>query len=73
MKQIKGKVMSFNEGDVVKLKSGGPDMTIVEIDSEGCFCQWFDDKGQMMSNVFKPVILEKVERNRPMNFRVSRA
>ncbi len=31
----------FKVGDVVQLKSGGPKMTVSEIDSDGVFCQWF--------------------------------
>jgi uncharacterized protein YodC (DUF2158 family) len=32
---------TFNEGDVVMLKSGGPKMTINSINIEGgCYCNW---------------------------------
>jgi uncharacterized protein YodC (DUF2158 family) len=36
--------MEFKVGDVVRLKSGGPAMTIASIDREGpvrCYCVWF--------------------------------
>jgi uncharacterized protein YodC (DUF2158 family) len=34
--------MEFKQGDVVRLKSGGPDMTIEEIDAQGnASCIWF--------------------------------
>lgn len=66
-------IMSFSKGDVVKLKSGGPEMTVVEVDDEECFCRWFDSKGQQMSDNFEQVGLEKVERNKPMGFRTTRA
>jgi uncharacterized protein YodC (DUF2158 family) len=37
--------MGFKEGDVVKLKSGGPKMTIERIDSDqSALCIWFDHK-----------------------------
>jgi uncharacterized protein YodC (DUF2158 family) len=46
---LKGEKMSeFKKGDVVKLKSGGPDMTIVEIGEFGydptikAKCHWFE-------------------------------
>ncbi|HCH4002762.1 TPA: DUF2158 domain-containing protein [Vibrio parahaemolyticus] len=64
--------MSFNEGDVVKLKSGGPKMTVVEVGDHECFCRWFDAKGQQMADNFELAALEKVEGNNPMSFRVSR-
>lgn len=31
-------------GDVVKLKSGGPAMTIAWISDGEAYCEWFDDK-----------------------------
>ena len=49
----------FNEGDVVRLKSGGPPMTITEIDATGeCYCRWFDGT-KPMSDRFKPSSLKK--------------
>lgn len=32
----------MKEGDVVVLKSGGPRMTIEEINDDAALCQWFD-------------------------------
>ncbi|MFA5849925.1 MAG: DUF2158 domain-containing protein [Bacteroidales bacterium] len=34
----------FKVGDTVKLKSGGPIMTINEINGNEISCQWFDKK-----------------------------
>jgi len=48
-------------GDVVKLKSGGPDMTIKSIDESGTFirCQWFvGDKVE--ADYFSPDSLQLV-------------
>lgn len=36
-------VMSFQVGDVVQLKSGGPRMTVETTDPEGIRCVWFDN------------------------------
>lgn len=37
-------VPAFEVGDVVKLRSGGPAMSIYEvIDDDTVICQWFDD------------------------------
>ena len=37
---------TFNIGDIVQLKSGGPDMTVSSVDTEGneCECCWFNRK-----------------------------
>lgn len=54
--------MQLKKGDVVKLKSGGPNMTISFIDNEfGTMfeCQWFD-KGELKHATFSPETLEKV-------------
>lgn len=29
-------------GDVVRLKSGGKDMTVTEINGDACLCHWFE-------------------------------
>jgi uncharacterized protein YodC (DUF2158 family) len=34
--------MVFQIGDVVKLKSGGPKMTVESMDNDGVKCVWFD-------------------------------
>ncbi len=44
---------NLKNGDVVYLKSGGPQMTIQEIRDDGiALCVWFDGK-QKFENVFK--------------------
>jgi len=37
------KMEEFKEGMVVKLKSGGPKMTIVEINPSYILCEWFHE------------------------------
>lgn len=43
-------------GDVVKLKSGGPKMTVTSIEDHmgtpSVFCEWFDEKNTQQSGVF---------------------
>lgn len=39
--------MKFNVGDVVKLNSGGPNMTIKESESETAWCQWMSNEGKV--------------------------
>lgn len=38
-------------GDVVKLKSGGPLMTVGVADGDLCSVHWFDDNGQFHSEM----------------------
>lgn len=47
-------------GDVVQLKSGGPKMTVSEIDEDNVFCQWFHNN-RVQSACFAPEQLKKVE------------
>lgn len=54
-------------GDVVRLKSGGPKMTVVtisktQLDSElSVWCEWFDEKNKAQKNTFHLVAVEKVD------------
>ena len=55
----------FQKGDVVRLKSGGPRMTVLELGdfsprgpSEGVKCVWFDRK-RREEDVFDAAVLEK--------------
>jgi uncharacterized protein YodC (DUF2158 family) len=60
---LKGKNMAheFKKGDVVKLKSGGPTMTVSNIgkdthDQEKVWCVWFE-KTKKFEDTFEPGIL----------------
>ena len=47
----------FKKGDIVVLKSGGPPMTIYEIDTECVYCVWF--KGdERVQGAFGPETLK---------------
>ena len=43
-------------GDVVKLKSGGPAMTITFIDSDNMTCEWFDKNDNKILTVNKSAL-----------------
>ena len=52
---------NFQPGDLVRLKSGGPVMTVHHADSAGdVVCNWFE-KGQPKGNVWPQALLERVE------------
>ncbi len=52
--------MDFSSGDVVRLKSGGPRMTIVNFDTKnGCYrCTWFEKDNERKYGCFEPEIIE---------------
>ncbi len=47
---------AFKPGDVVRLKSGGPAMTITRLNpagiENGATCQWFNDKAKLKTGMF---------------------
>ena len=56
----------FKTGDVVRLKSGGPNMTVVKYGlydyekTEKCLCRWFDEKHKLSEQTFWEEELEVV-------------
>lgn len=57
----------FNKGDQVKLKSGGPVMTVQSTGDyapmgpeDGVSCTWFDVKHVRKEDVFDAAVLEKI-------------
>lgn len=42
----------FKPGDVVSLKSGGPQMTIATVDGQSAFCEWFTDDQEPQGKSF---------------------
>jgi len=48
----------FREGDVVKLKSGGPMMTVGSIGNQMVRCEWFDANKVPQKNDFEQTVLE---------------
>jgi uncharacterized protein YodC (DUF2158 family) len=47
----------FKVGDTVQLKSGGPPMTITEVNDEEATCVWFD-RGEGKANAFVMAALQ---------------
>jgi uncharacterized protein YodC (DUF2158 family) len=55
--------MSFNPGDVVRLKSGGPRMVVAEFlsnygGSAKVYCKWFDINNRIQFDYIPPSALE---------------
>ena len=52
----------FNKGDVVRLKSGGPSMTVeltqCKDDPGKLNCSWFDKDGKRHFDYFDPAVVE---------------
>jgi len=49
---------AFKPGDTVKMKSGGPLMTVDSFSDDGdVWCEWFDDKNEPQGRSFKPHML----------------
>jgi len=44
-------------GDIVELKSGGPPMTVREIESDTVTCIWFDDRHQLQESAFDLLLI----------------
>lgn len=52
------RMSQFKTGDVVRLKSGGPKMTVKEEGDSIVSCQWFDRNGKTHTDKFQVVMLE---------------
>jgi uncharacterized protein YodC (DUF2158 family) len=52
--------MAFKVGDIVRLKSGGPKMTVTKVVGDRIHCEWFNDDNKVDFKVFPPEALEAV-------------
>lgn len=51
--------MGYMIGDTVQLKSGGPSMTVNNVDLDNyVYCDWFDEYGDRHSDKFKSELLQ---------------
>jgi uncharacterized protein YodC (DUF2158 family) len=55
----------MNTGDVVKLKSGGPSMTIVAFDGSMAECLWFSTDHHLQKDSFPIEVVEQVKHDIP--------
>lgn len=62
-KEIEPDTCPFKPGDIVKLKSGGPEMTVKAVQKFNIVCQWFSGKkleaGLFVEDSLVPVIGEE--------------
>ena len=66
-----GTQMEFEAGDLVRLKSGGPLMTVEQVgkqamtEEEAVWCTWFEkvsNKQVVQRDTFPPIVLEKADK-----------
>ena len=61
--------MSFQIGEVVQLKSGGPKMTVSETNDAGMvMCTWFDPKKVLKKEAFDQSLLKQYKEVIPQVF-----
>ena len=58
MRKRKPKMEIFEIGQIVRLKSGGPKMTIKGADADAWACQWFDRNGKLHNDTFPEDMLD---------------
>lgn len=51
--------MAFKVGDPVRLKAGGPEMTVEKVNSNGIYCAWFDRDHNLHRKYFVAETLER--------------
>lgn len=52
----------IESGDTVRLKIGGPLMTVLAVNRDGCCCMWFSDRGSFEHGTFEHEVLDLVKR-----------
>ena len=57
--QLTGPV-TFEPGDVVELKSGGPAMTVIEVKEDGVHCMWYGEAAdELRTEIIPAICVEK--------------
>lgn len=57
--------MSFETGDVVELKSGGPRMTIAAMKHDRAFCVWFNQRENFHEEQTGEFLIQTLKRVAP--------
>jgi len=58
-------------GDIVVLNSGGPNMTVENIDGEKIVCLWFTDNGCKQENFKKEMLYHITDEDDKEMYRIS--
>jgi uncharacterized protein YodC (DUF2158 family) len=53
--------MALKAGDIVVLKSGGPALTVAEINGESVECVWIGEDGELFREELPSIVLDAVE------------
>jgi uncharacterized protein YodC (DUF2158 family) len=48
-------------GTLVQLKSGGPVMTVMWINGDEAYCNWFDDRNELKGSKFRTLQLKIID------------
>jgi uncharacterized protein YodC (DUF2158 family) len=62
-------MMEWQEGDIVRHKTGGPKMTVVNRVEHGFYCQYFDYLGRERTSYFRTTNLVEVPLDSENNLR----
>jgi uncharacterized protein YodC (DUF2158 family) len=57
---------TLSMGDTVRLKIGGPLMTILSLSEDECCCMWFGEGARLEHGSFERDMIELVERGVPL-------
>jgi uncharacterized protein YodC (DUF2158 family) len=49
------------EGDTVRLRYGGPLMTVLAVEADRCCCFWFDEDNRLVHGDFEREVIRFVE------------
>jgi uncharacterized protein YodC (DUF2158 family) len=56
------KVMDIQIGDIVQLKSGGPDMTVTDVEESLIYCDYFDKMNDKIRETYPEQCLKKIDK-----------
>ncbi|MCY4085337.1 MAG: DUF2158 domain-containing protein [Actinomycetia bacterium] len=52
---------TFEPGDIVELKSGGPLLTVTDVTGDAIEATWFTEAGERKEGTFDPITLQGAE------------
>jgi uncharacterized protein YodC (DUF2158 family) len=58
--------MDHNVGDLVRLRSGGPTMTVASLEERRVLCIWFSTDNEVATGLFPPGVLKNLTSSQPI-------